>query len=127
MSAWKLSLLIPVATLLIGGPVFEQLRDLPDAVVGQKFTADLKVSFGTTCSVPGTNWSVVAGYLPEGMALSAGRLHGVPAAAGAWEFALRASSACSDAIVPVRVTVAARKSPDAQAALISVHSRSRKR
>jgi hypothetical protein len=127
MFASKLLLLLPLSSVLFSGPLFQQVRDLPAAVVGQRYATDLKVTFSPGCSVSGVNWGLVAGDLPGGMTLTAGRLQGEPAATGSWEFALRASSACSDAIVPMRLTVFTPKSGDGQAALISVQSRSRKR
>jgi hypothetical protein len=113
-----------VSMVLFGGSLFDSIRNLPPGVLGEKYTAALKFGPAGGCSTVGVNWQVAAGSLPRGMRLVEGKLEGVPDRTGIWELAMRASSACSDVILPLRIAVTDRVIQDD---LISVHSRSRSR
>jgi hypothetical protein len=111
------------AALLPGRSLFDPIRDLPPANAGESYAAPLNPSAQNSCAIRDVTWQVAAGELPEGLRISSGKLTGFAHRAGAWEFALRASTACADVIVPFRMVV--RNS--GQADLISVQSRSRSR
>jgi hypothetical protein len=105
MSGCKAIVPLLFAATMFGDPLFERVRELPPAHLGEKYTAVLQAGLPGNCSIPGVHWQVAAGQLPAGVTLAGGRLQGTPRAAGGWQVALRASSACSDVIVPVRVMV----------------------
>jgi hypothetical protein len=107
MSGCKAILPLLFAGTMFGDPLFERIRELPSAYVGEKYTALLHASLPGNCSIRGVHWQVAAGQLPSGVTLAGSRLEGTPRTAGGWEVALRASSACSDVIVPLRVLVSA--------------------
>lgn len=123
----KRMILMLVAATLFGGSLFDRVRDLPPGAVGEQYGTALKTSLSGDCSTPGVAWQLAAGALPKGLRLNGGRLEGLPEATGRWDFALRVSSACADAVVPVRVAVTEPRESGRQEALISVQSRSRSR
>lgn len=76
----------------------------PDGVMGATYADQLDASGGTAVYV----WSLEAGVLPEGVALSAaGVLSGVPAAAGEFAFTVKAASGGIEATKELTLTVAA--------------------
>jgi hypothetical protein len=105
MSGCKAILPFLFAATVFGDPLFERMRELPTGHVGRKYAAVLTARFSGQCSIQGVNWQIAAGDLPEGVTLRSGRLEGTPTATGGWEIALRASTACSDLIVPIRLTI----------------------
>ena len=103
MARYKAILPVFYAATLFGGSLFERIRELPSAYVGKTYSAVLQANGPGSCSIVGMDWQVAAGDLPPGVTLAGSRLKGTPRTAGSWEIALRASSACSETIVPVRI------------------------
>lgn len=71
-----------------GGPVVVTTATLPNAVVGQAYSQGLSATGGQ----PPYNWSVIAGSLPSGLALSSnGVISGTPIGAVIANFTVRAT------------------------------------
>ncbi len=78
---------------------------LPSAIVGTAYSTQLSASGG----VPPYSWSVAAGALPGGLALSnSGAISGTPSASGTFNFTVRvADSASATASKSLNITVSA--------------------
>ena len=119
----RIVLTIVLASALVSGrSLVDPIRELPPATTGQSYGVVLKAA-SEACSISGVTWELAAGALPEGLTISSKKLSGSTLVTGEWEFALRASTACTDRIVPFRLVVR----QAGQADLTSVQSRSRKR
>jgi hypothetical protein len=68
-------------------PLQLQTEALPSGVVGKEYAAEVRATGG----IPFYHWEVAAGSLPAGLKLNAfsGKINGIPAKAGVFEFTIR--------------------------------------
>lgn len=83
-------------------------REFPRATAGESYEAKLTPVLAGRCPAGEVTWTLAGGALPDGLALDATGLRGVPARTGTYEFILRESTACGGIDLPARVTVGGR-------------------
>lgn len=99
-------------TILVVGVAFSRseqkaTRELPRAIAGDSYEAALTPIMSLRCPFREVTWSVAEGSsLPEGLALDATGLRGIPTRAGSYEFTLHESTDCGAIDVPARLVVA---------------------